>query len=265
MSWGRRVRGVPRVPWWGVASSAAAPVLLIGGWTLAAARQRGGFDPAVETISALAALDADDRWLMTAALAGVGCCHLVTAAALRPAAPVGRALLAAGGVGTVLVAVSPLPVGDGGSAPHTAAAALAFGALAAWPALALRRTTTPDGRLPHATDIPPAGAATGRGPDATDDATDAPSARRTTDAPSDRRTTAGDAAGVPVALRPAVAGTAAVTLLGLVGWFVAELARDGDAVGFTERLAAASQSLWPLVTVLSARRLRSATARPPRD
>lgn len=194
-----------RVPWWGVASSAAAPVLLVGGWTLAAARQSGGFDPAVETISALAALDADDRWVMTAALAGLGCCHLVTAAALRPAAPAGRALLAAGGVGTVLVAASPLPVGDGGSAPHTAAAALAFGALAAWPALALRRSG-------------------------------------------------------PLPLRPAVAGTAAATLLGLVGWFVVELARDGDAVGFTERLAAASQAFWPLITVLTAR----ATTRPRR-
>ncbi len=200
--------GVDGVPWWGVASAAAAPVLLIGGWTLAAARQVGGFDPGVETISALAALDADDRWLMTAALAGLGASHVITAAALRPATPAGRALLAAGGIGTVLVAASPLPVGDGGSAPHTAAAALAFGALAAWPALARRH-------------------------------------------------------GGPLALRPAVAGTAAATLLGLVGWFVIELARDGDAVGFTERLTAGAQALWPLLTVLSARsshrRLRSPT------
>ena len=49
----------------GCVSSAAAPVLLIGGWTVAAGRQRGGFDPVVETISALAAHGADDRWLMT--------------------------------------------------------------------------------------------------------------------------------------------------------------------------------------------------------
>ena len=60
----------------------------------------------------------------------------------------------------------------------------------------------------------------------------------------------------PLALRPAVAGTAAATLLGLVGWFVVELVRDGDAVGFTERLAAGAQAVWPLVAVLSARRLR---------
>ncbi len=206
---------VTGVPWWGVASAAAAPVLLVGGWTLAAARQRGGFDPGVETISALAALDAEDRWLMTAALAGLGCCHLTTAAALRPAAPAGRLLLAAGGVGTVLVATYPLPVGDGDSPAHTAAAALAFGALAVWPALGRRRG----------------------GPLAL------------------RPAVAGTAG--PLALRPAVAGTAAATLLGLVGWFVVELVRDGDAVGFTERLAAGAQAVWPLVAVLSARRRRA--------
>ena len=72
-----------RTPWWGLVSATAAPVLLIGGWTVAAARQRGGFDPVVETISALAARGADDRWLMTTALAGLGLCHLTTAA--RPA------------------------------------------------------------------------------------------------------------------------------------------------------------------------------------
>jgi hypothetical protein len=29
---------VPEVPWWGVLSAVAAPVLLVGGWTMAAAR-----------------------------------------------------------------------------------------------------------------------------------------------------------------------------------------------------------------------------------
>ncbi|MBA2310412.1 MAG: DUF998 domain-containing protein, partial [Pseudonocardiales bacterium] len=53
------------VPWWGVLSSAAAPVLLIGGWTVAAVRQPAVFDSTVDTISALAALDATDRVVMT--------------------------------------------------------------------------------------------------------------------------------------------------------------------------------------------------------
>ena len=127
------------MPWWGVASSAVAPVLLIGGWTVAAARQPGDFDPVDRTISALAALDATDRWVMTAGLAGLGACHVVTALALRPLAVPGRLLLAAGGVATVLVAAFPQPGGDEPSAAHTAAAGAAFTALSLWPALAWRR------------------------------------------------------------------------------------------------------------------------------
>lgn len=117
-------------------SSGLAPVLLIGGWTVAASRQLGGFDQSRETISALAAHGADDRWLMTGALVGLGLCHMVTAAALRPAAVPGRLVLALGGIATVLVAIFPLPSGGSGSPPHTAAAAVAFLALAAWPLLA---------------------------------------------------------------------------------------------------------------------------------
>ena len=128
--------GVARI---GLLSSAAAPVLLIGGWTVAAARQRGGFDSVERTISDLAALGADERWIMTGALAGLGACHVTTAAALRDAAPAGRTVLAAGGLATVLVAVFPLPADDSGSAAHTAVAGAAFLALSAWPALAGRR------------------------------------------------------------------------------------------------------------------------------
>ncbi|SCF31637.1 DUF998 domain-containing protein [Micromonospora mirobrigensis] len=124
------------VPPWALTSAAAAPTLLVGGWTLAAARQPGGFDAVTGTISALAAHGATDRWIMTAALAGLGLCHLVTAAGLRPARPTGRLLLALGGAATLAVAALPLPAGGGSSAPHATAAALAFGALALWPALA---------------------------------------------------------------------------------------------------------------------------------
>lgn len=130
----------PAVALPGLVSSAAAPVLLIGGWTLAAARQSGGFDPVERTISDLAALGADDRWIMTAALAGLGACHVTTALALRDAAVPGRAVLAAGGLATVLVAVFPLPADGSGSTAHTAVATAAFAALSVWPALAGRRS-----------------------------------------------------------------------------------------------------------------------------
>ena len=41
------------VPWWGVVPSAAAPVLLVSGWTIAGGLQPGSFDPVTSTVSAL--------------------------------------------------------------------------------------------------------------------------------------------------------------------------------------------------------------------
>jgi len=125
---------------WAPLSAAAAPVLLIGGWTVAEGRQPSGFDPVTDTISALAGHRATDRWLMTAALFGLGVCHLLTALGLRPAAPAGRLVLGIGGAATLLVAAFPLPR-LGASTVHGAAAFVAFTALALWPAVAWRRST----------------------------------------------------------------------------------------------------------------------------
>lgn len=129
---------MPRIPWWGVASAALAPVVMIGGWTLAATRQPAGFSPTRDTISALAGLGAADRWLMTAAFVATGACHLVTALALRPAALGGRIGLAVGGAATVLLAPFPVPA-TGSSAAHGPVAGVALTALALWPALSWRR------------------------------------------------------------------------------------------------------------------------------
>src|SRR5690348_2879959 len=58
------------VPWWGVVSSAVAPVLLVGGWTVAAGlRQRGS-----QHHQRPAADGAADRWVMTLVLLAVGVC-----------------------------------------------------------------------------------------------------------------------------------------------------------------------------------------------
>ncbi len=131
------------VPGWALASAALGPVALIGGWTLAADRQPGHYRPLRQTISALAADGATDRWIMTAGLATLGACYLVTALGLRPARPAGRWLLAAGGVSTLIVAAAPQPVH--GSAPvHLAAATIGFAALAGWPLAA----TGADGPVP---------------------------------------------------------------------------------------------------------------------
>ena len=85
-----------RVPWWALASSGAAPLLLVGGWTIAAGRQPAGFDSVRDTISALAARGATDRWIMTAALAGLGACYAVTGLGLRPAGRPGGCSSSAG-------------------------------------------------------------------------------------------------------------------------------------------------------------------------
>jgi hypothetical protein len=134
---------MPRVPWWGLVSSIAAPVLLIGGWTVAAGVQPVRFDAVVRTISELAARDTPHRWLMTTALVGVGLSHLVTAYALGPASPAGRLVHGLGGLSTLLVAAFPLPAGGRSSVAHTAAAAVAFVSLAVWPAFAWTRPQVP--------------------------------------------------------------------------------------------------------------------------
>lgn len=137
------------MPWWAVLSATAAPVLLIGGWTVAATRQEADFDSVRDTISALAAYGATDRWIMTTALAGLGVCHVVTALGLRPAALPGRLTLAIGGLANIAVAAFPQP-DDGSSPAHVRAATVGFIALAGWPALAWRR----DRPVPHGLSLP---------------------------------------------------------------------------------------------------------------
>jgi hypothetical membrane protein len=110
-------------------SATVAPIALIGGWSLAATRQPVTYDATGDTISALAAHGANDRWLMTAALAVVGGCHVVTAYGLEEAKPLGRALLGLGGVATGLVAVFAEP-----SEAHFPVATASFVLLAVWPA-----------------------------------------------------------------------------------------------------------------------------------
>ena len=126
------------IPWWALASAGAAPVLLVGGWALSDALQPPGYDPIRDTISALAAVGATDRWVMTSALAGLGACHVITALGLRPARTAGRAVFGVGGVATVMVAAFPQPA-HGNSVAHTVAATVAFVALGSWPAVAAAR------------------------------------------------------------------------------------------------------------------------------
>ena len=131
------MRIVRNVPWWGLVSSAAAPVLLVGGWSGAARLQPQPVDPVADTVSALAAVGAADRWVMTLTFALVGVCYIVTGIALRPAGAAGRLILAAGAAAGMLVAVNPQPA-HGGSPSHALWASVGIAALAVWPAGAWR-------------------------------------------------------------------------------------------------------------------------------
>jgi hypothetical membrane protein len=125
------------VPWWGVASSVLAPVLLIGGWTVAADLQPTPFDAVSRSISSLAAQGMPYRWLITSALLGVGICNFVTGLALRPAADKGRVLLILGGVCSMLIAAYPQHT-HSGSPEHEAFSFVGVVLMTLWPLAAIR-------------------------------------------------------------------------------------------------------------------------------
>ncbi|WP_328438099.1 DUF998 domain-containing protein [Streptomyces sp. NBC_00444] len=126
------------VPWWTLLSSACAPLVLIGGWSVAALLEGPAYDPATQTISVLAAYGASGYWVMTPALFALGVCHLLTARGLRPAAFAGRVALGGGGFAALVVALVP-PPSSGGSLRHGSVAAVGFTLLAVWPVLAAVR------------------------------------------------------------------------------------------------------------------------------
>ncbi|MBO0822346.1 MAG: DUF998 domain-containing protein [Actinobacteria bacterium] len=126
------------LPWWGVASSLLAPVVLIGGWTVAADLQPQPFDAVRRSISALGAEGMPYRWVIAVALIGVGVCHATTGFALRSAAEPGRVMLIIGGVSSILIAVNPQGQ-HGGSLPHEAFSLIGVVVMTIWPIAGMRR------------------------------------------------------------------------------------------------------------------------------
>jgi hypothetical protein len=219
------------VPWWVLLSSASAPVLLVGGWTVSAELQEPGYDPATATISVLAADGADGYWVMTSALLALGTCHVVTACGLRPAASFGRVALASGGLAAMSLALFPAP-SSGGSFAHGVVVAAGFSLLALWPVLAVRRRAFVHRSAsaheltawPHPAEPPPAGSA-------------------------------------PWGLR-AVPSVAAATFIWLGGgWFLLSLFLL-DTAGAAERVITFAQSLWPLVVTVTCFRRADDDGRP---
>jgi hypothetical membrane protein len=198
-----------------VISAAAAPVLLIGGWTVAAGLQPQ-FDPVADTVSTLAAIGATDRWVMNLTFLLVGACYILTALALRPARTTGRLVLIAGAAAGMMVAANPEHAGGFGSVPHFVWASIGFAGVTLWPAAAWQRETSET------------------------------SATSATSATNGTRGTA-----VPWALRPNAAAAAIAVLFALLAWFGTELILGGHQVGLAERVMGAGQAAWPLAVVLS--------------
>ncbi|MGW0811896.1 DUF998 domain-containing protein [Streptomyces viridiviolaceus] len=123
------------VPRWVLLSSGCAPVLLIGGWTVAAVLEGPAYDPVSQTISVLGAYGASGFWVMTVAFLALGACHLLTAWGLKAAAFAGRVALGGGGLSAVAVVLLPAP-SSGGSLRHGTVVAVGFTLLAVWPVLA---------------------------------------------------------------------------------------------------------------------------------
>lgn len=125
------------MPWWGGASAAAVPVLLVAGLTAAARLQPPRFDAGNNTLSALAADGARDSWIMTITFVAVAACDIVTALALRPAARAGRIALT--GTGLACMMVAAFPDHPGGSPSHAYCAGAAVAGQVLWPSFAWRR------------------------------------------------------------------------------------------------------------------------------
>lgn len=136
------------MPWWGMTTATAAPLLLIGGLMIAAELQPPGFANFSGTISSLAGQGATDSWVMTLTIAMVGACDIVTGLALRGAALAGRLVLIGAGVCGMLVAAFPERLG--GSSVHAFWAGLGFAGLVLWPAFARRRGADGNGDVPWA-------------------------------------------------------------------------------------------------------------------
>ncbi|WP_147794930.1 DUF998 domain-containing protein [Cellulomonas sp. Y8] len=132
----RPSRPAPAPRSWVLVPAVAAPVAMIGGWLLAEALAPG-FDPVSRTISELATADVPRPGVMTAGLLVTGLAHVGTAAGLRGVPRAGRLVLALGGVATAAVGLLPL---HRVPSAHGVAAAVAFGALALWPAASARRS-----------------------------------------------------------------------------------------------------------------------------
>ena len=117
-------------------AAVVAPLALIGGWTVAAVLQPAGYRHRHPTISDLAAAGARYPAVMTVAFLLTGCALISIARSLRWLAPGARRVVMVGGAAVVVVGLVPVTTL---ALAHSVAAAVAFIAMAIWPALSLRK------------------------------------------------------------------------------------------------------------------------------
>jgi hypothetical membrane protein len=139
---GKRGRPSDHTPGLVLLPAFLAPLVLVGGWNLAAGAQPDEYSSLRDSLSSLAAAGAPHREIMTWTLVLLGLAHLGTAALLRAVAPLGRAVHALGGLATIGVALLPLSEESDGVG-HAIVATVAFVALAVWPALGMQRDGPP--------------------------------------------------------------------------------------------------------------------------
>lgn len=126
-----------RIAGWSIASAALTPLLMITGWLVAGAQQPATYSPVRQSISTLAGYAGTDRWIMTAALFGVGLCYLITAAGARTAPAPARILLALIGLASIGIAARPEPA-HGSLTGHMVCTIIGAALLAVFPALFAR-------------------------------------------------------------------------------------------------------------------------------
>lgn len=123
--------------WWAPLSAVLAPLVLLVGWGYAGS-MTPGFDRVAQPWSDLWAANAPNRWVMTAAVAAVGACHIATAVGLRPVDPAGRWLLGVGGGFMLLWAATPNHFVGRYFLGHTFSGVLTFACLSLWAAVSAR-------------------------------------------------------------------------------------------------------------------------------
>jgi len=124
-------------PRWAVMSAILSPLVFTVGWLVAGRLQPPSYNPIRQTVSVMAGQPGTDRWVMTAAMLGVGVCYLATAAGLRTVGRPARFMLIVAGACSFGIAASPEPA-TGPTAVHLAFTGVGATMIAFWPAVAGR-------------------------------------------------------------------------------------------------------------------------------